>query len=286
MGIVVNPLRGRLGCKIYWRLLVPYWGDGREAKVQRLSVYIVGLFLWMFRFITHISQKRLRLFMIEWTSAVVSFRGDVLIMYLELFDYENYRRMVQNVVYDRWLKRNVVLLRTLRTISRNHGGAAIMMQNAVNRIFWLIRRRLLMAEYHGSFRVYMRFMFETFRGVFSKLADQFGMSRILLKLMPIVPMKWTTAHLIGIWCLKKVDEGFKPNRILSRVVAGCKNIKGLEGFKICLTGRFTRRQASTYSWLTGGQSGSGFFIDRAQFATVAGVSPFGSCSVKIWLRYV
>jgi len=170
--------------------------------------------------------------------------------------------------------------------TRNQSNIAVMMQQAINRIFWLIRRRVQMAGYHGSFRLYVRFMFDMFRDMFCKLVGQFGLSRIVVKLMPIVPMKWTTAYLIGVWCLMKVDEGFKPNRILSRAVAGCKNIRGIEGFKICLTGRFTRRQASTFSWLVGGQSGSGFFIDRAQFATVSGVSPYGSCSIKIWLRYV
>jgi len=71
MGVVVNPLRGRLGCKIYWKLLVPYWGDGRDASIYRLSAYIVGLFLWMFRFITQVSKKRVRFFI---TGVVVGYR--------------------------------------------------------------------------------------------------------------------------------------------------------------------------------------------------------------------
>jgi len=287
MGIVVNPLRGRLGCKIFWRLLVPYWNDDRMFRIQRFNVYLVGLFLWMFRFVTRISRKRLRFFIVDWLSAIVSFSGDICVVYFELFDYANYRRLVKNVTYDRWLKRNVELLDSIKTVMLNSDGdSSIMMQKVMNKIFWLIRLRLYMASYHGSFRIYFRYIFNILRKPFNRISRLFGINRLVIKLMPIMPMKWTTAYLIGIWCAVKVEEGFKPNRILTRVVAGCKNIRGLEGFKICVTGRFTRRQASTFSWLAGGQSGSGFFLDKAQYASVSGVSQFGSFSIKIWLRYV
>ena len=287
MGIVVNPLRRRLGCGVFWHSVIPYWGNNDAFQFHRFMVYIVGIFLWIFRFIHRISRRRMRFYITDWSCGIQSFEGDVVSIYFEIFDYGNYRRLVKKVAYDRWLRKNVNVLNHYETALKEHDEeTAMRVQIAINRAYSLIRKRIVLARFHGSFYTYNRLMFYMLRKKIAQLSKLYGFRRVVVRLLQMTPIRRTTAYLIGAWCLRKVDEGFKPYQILSRAVAGCKNLQCLEGFKICVTGRFTRRQASTFSWLAGGQSGVGFFADKTQFATVTGVSQYGSCSIKIWLRYV
>ena len=92
------------------------------------------------------------------------------------------------------------------------------------------------------------------------------------------------AKMLTLYALKKLKNGFSLNLIIRNIISGLSKIKTITGYKICVSGRFTRKQIATYRWHRRGILSLNYFSAPIDYSQNEWRSWFGLCGIKIWIQ--
>lgn len=93
-----------------------------------------------------------------------------------------------------------------------------------------------------------------------------------------------TAKFIVHWIKLKFRRGFRINSILHGLSVAFQEFPRLAGYKICLSGRFTRKQIATYQWTKSGRVLLTVQNSIIDYGSIRMITRFGVCGIKLWLH--
>jgi len=79
-------------------------------------------------------------------------------------------------------------------------------------------------------------------------------------------------------------EKISINSIIESLKESLKDNKKIKGYKVCFSGRFTRRQIATYSWDSFGKIPINDQSSVVDFAFTKLITQHGLCGIKLWLH--
>jgi len=81
-------------------------------------------------------------------------------------------------------------------------------------------------------------------------------------------------------------QGFKINVIIRKLISGLRSVRLIEGFKICVSGRFSRKQIATYRWEKRGNVSLNTMNTIIDYSCGEWISWYGICGIKVWLQKI
>ena len=114
------------------------------------------------------------------------------------------------------------------------------------------------------------------------LSKEFGFTRCFI-LTRIVKSS-LTAGMVARYLILKLRQGFQLNTVVRGVRrALLKFGTSFFGYKLCLSGRFTRKQIATYTWYRAGSVTLNQRVSGVDYVQDYGFSRFGLFGIKLWL---
>lgn len=93
------------------------------------------------------------------------------------------------------------------------------------------------------------------------------------------------ARLVALYIKMRFQQRYQMKSILRPAFKWIRELNTIKGFKVACSGRISRKQRATYYWKSGGSLGYGNPKVMLDYAFESVPLRFGTCGIKVWLRY-
>jgi len=313
MGNLINPIGGRLGILNSWKSTWPInFQKNKQVDFFHLSIHI-RLLLQAFILKAykmnpnHFTQDVLHGMVLKIMSNVWGFSHNNLSVYFKLFDYKISVHMLKAIPHKFYFRRFLFNLKKILFVKNINKPNPLLFSRQT--IAWTFAIKLLkkMKKTLKSFKFKKRLKFfikKSFSSIFKvvrKRIKRWHLNLILFAkpyvsyLCKIFKLKrcfffttisksTITAGMIARYMVLKFLQGFKLNFVVNTVRRTIRSfLKKKHGYKICLSGRFTRKQIATYRWFKSGSITLNQRVSGIDYAHDGGTSKFGLFGIKIWI---
>lgn len=316
MGNIINPIGGRLGFMTFWKMTWPvFFNQNFQDRFFQLSVHLRILFHSFFQKVfsfnpRHSSPSVLHGMLIKLVTNLNGFQNQNLSVFLKFFDYKvsvnslafyKRRSFVKMVIYrvrklfliKSWLKGNPLV-----KVGRSGSARFLKLKYFINRSLFYRRRKSKMRRY---IKFYIRRGSKLLLNLLRKRIVRWHFNLILFtkpyllfvcKLFNLrscfiytrLSKSSISAAMIVNYMILKLKQGFNLNFVLKSVRRSLKSfLRNASGYKLCLAGRFTRKQIATYRWVKFGDLSLNQQTSGIDYAQSSGISKFGLFGIKFWV---
>jgi hypothetical protein len=317
MGNLINPIAGRLNLVNFWSVTWPVaFATPQQPRFLQLSLHLRFLVRLVLRRIfsqnpRHRRSTSLHGLFLSLSAAVWGFRQDRLSVYFALYDYKI------SVAMLRFLGRrsafdNLLLGLRQAAVSRSLSLPRPAARALVNRraARFLLRRVLIRARpkqrqagrsFFKQALCYVQRGLTVLRCLLAKRVALWHQS-VLMHCKPYlaelcrsfgflqcfvfvrVVKTSVTASMVSRYIVLKLQQGFSLAFIVKTVKRTLRRFfTQASGYKICLSGRFTRKQIATYTWFKTGSVALNQRVSGVDYVQDLGFSRFGVFGIKLWV---
>lgn len=313
MGNLINPVGGRVGILNSWKSSWPIgFLKNKQMKFFHLSVH-VRLLLQAFLLKAykinpnHFTQDVLHGMVLKIMSNIWGFTNNNLSIYFKVFDYKISVNMLKAISHKYYFRRFLFnLKKTIFLKNFNKPNPIVISRKTLD---WQFASKFL-KKARRSYKTFKfkrklkNFIKKSFRSIFkvirkrikrwhlnlivfakpyvSYLCKIFNFKRCFL--FTTISKSTITAGMIARYMVLKFLQGFKLNFVINTVRRTIRSFfKNKHGYKICLSGRFTRKQIATYRWFKSGSITLNQRVSGIDYAHDGGASKFGLFGIKIWI---
>jgi|GEM_PF-3902419 len=289
MGHLINPISQRVYFSQFWSLSGGQYFDWSFVYKQN-NIFFVFKFIFMqgLEIIRKITSNYFHSLLTQFKFNVQNFKSDMCFVDFSVFDFMDivllYDRQRRN--YIRFFKKKLLKLKAVYFLKNKF--------LSINRPEFLDYRRRLLKGFR--FKIWAYF---AYRSQFWLFAIKLVSCQALLKSCGFYGIRnmnivgryyyrhlFVSSQMLVSYIICKLMQGFKINIIIRKLVSGLRSVRLIEGFKICVSGRFSRKQIATYRWEKRGNVSLNTMNTLVDYSFGEWISWYGICGVKVWLQKI